>query len=114
MPGPSKKPPALTPTSFHILLALADGPLHGYGIMQRLGEADLRVGPGTVYGALSRMEQSGWVVEAQVERARGPTGQRQRYALTPVGLDVLRADARRVVRAADLVRAHALLGDDGS
>ena len=114
MPGSSKKQPVLTPTSFHILLALADGPLHGYGIMLQLAEAGLRVGPGTVYGALSRMEQSGWVEESQVERARGPSGRRQRYALTPEGLDVLRADARRVVRDADLVRAHALLGDDGS
>ncbi len=104
----------LTPISFHILLALADGPLHGYGIMLQLAEAGLQVGPGTVYGALSRMEQSGWVEEFRVERARGPSGQRQRYALTPQGLDVLRADARRVVRAADLVRAHALLGDDSS
>ncbi len=114
MPGSSKKQPTLTPTSFHILLALADGPLHGYGIMLRLGEAGLRVGPGTVYGALSRMQQNGWVEEARVERARGPSGQRQRYALTPAGLDVLRTDARRVVETADRVRAHALLGGDGS
>lgn len=102
----------LTPTSFHILLALADEPLHGYGVMQRLASVGLRVGPGTVYGALSRMQQSGWVREAEVEPARGPSGRRQRYALTPAGLDVLRADARRVVQAADLVRSHALLSDD--
>ena len=114
MPRSSKRRPALTPASFHIMLALADGPLHGYGIMQRLEEAGLPVGPGTVYGALARMERSGWVVEAQVERARGPSGQRQRYALTSAGLDVLRADSKRVVKAADLVRAHALLGDDVS
>jgi DNA-binding PadR family transcriptional regulator len=114
MPRSPKRPNALTPTSFHILLALADGPLHGYGIMQRLEEEGLPVGPGTVYGALARMEHSGWVKEASAERARGPTGQRQRYALTRSGLDVLRADAHRVVRAADLIRAHAILGDDGS
>jgi DNA-binding PadR family transcriptional regulator len=96
------------------MLALADGPLHGYGIMQRLEEVGMPVGPGTVYGALARMQQSGWVEEAQVERARGPSGRRQRYALTSPGLDVLRADAHRVLKAADLVRAHALLGDDVS
>ncbi len=114
MPKSLKKPPALTPTSFHILLALADKPLHGYGIMQSLAEEGLPVGPGTVYGALSRMEQSGWVREAQVERARGPSGQRQRYALTPAGLEVLRADANRVTKAADLIRAHPVLGRDRS
>jgi len=112
MTAPPKPVPALTPTSFHILLALAEGPLHGYGIMQCLHEAGLRVGPGTVYGALSRMQQSGWVEEASAERARGPSGHRQRYALTSLGLDVFRADARRLVRVADQVRAHALLGDD--
>ena len=114
MPKSLKKPPALTPTSFHILLALADESLHGYGIMQSLAEAGLPVGPGTVYGALSRMEQNGWVEEAEVERARGPSGQRQRYALTPAGLEVLRADATRVTKAADLIRAHPVLGRDRS
>ena len=100
--------------SFHVLLALADGPLHGYGIMLKLDAAGLSVGPGTIYGALSRMQQSGWVAESGSEPARGPSGQRQRYALTKTGLAVLRADARRVVRDADLVRAHALLSDDES
>ena len=82
--------------------------------MLRLDETGMPVGPGTVYGALARMQRTGWVEEAQVERARGPSGKRQRYALTPAGLDILRVDAHRVVKAADLVRAHALLGDDVS
>jgi DNA-binding PadR family transcriptional regulator len=102
----------LTPISFHILLALADGPLHGYGIMRRLREVGVRVGPGTIYGALYRMQESAWIEEAQAERARGPSGQRQRYALTPAGRGILRADARRVIRAADLIRAHPIFGDD--
>jgi DNA-binding PadR family transcriptional regulator len=102
----------LTPISFHILLSLADGPLHGYGIMQRLRGAGVHVGPGTIYGALYRMQESGWIKEAQAERARGPSGQRQRYALTPAGQDALRADARRVIRAADLIRNHSILRDD--
>lgn len=105
-------PKALTPTSFHILLALADGSLHGYGIMGRLAEAGIAVGAGTVYGALSRMQESGWVEEGESERSRGPRGRRQRFALTAVGLAVLRADAARVVRAADLIREHAVLTPD--
>ncbi len=108
MARPNNAQPALTPTSFHILLAIAERPLHGYGIMQALAEVGLPVGPGTVYGALSRMVQTGWVEEAEVERARGPSGTRQRYALTLTGLDILRADAHRVVKAADLVRAQGL------
>ena len=48
----------LTPAVFHILLALADGPLHGYAIMQAVGRsagASMPAGPGTIYGALQRM-----------------------------------------------------------
>jgi len=113
MPKDSASPVSpLTPTTFHILLALAEDPLHGYGIMRRLAEVGLRVGPGTVYGALSRLLQTGWVEEARVERSRGPGGQRQRYALTPTGREALRLEAERVIRTADLVRAHSILGDD--
>ena len=66
-------PDPLTPVVFHVLLALSREPLHGYGVMKRVEEdSGMAMGPGTVYGALSRMEQSGWVEEAEAERARGP------------------------------------------
>jgi len=102
----------LSPSAFHILLALTDGPLHGYAVMRRVADAGVKVGPGTIYGALHRMQQSGWVKPAGSEPARGPSGRRQRYELTPEGRGVLRSEAERVVHAADLVRAHAVLGDE--
>ena len=71
------------------------------------------MGPGTIYGALHRMKEAGWVELAGSEKARGPGKKRHRYALTPVGRDVLRAEARRVVQAASLVRARAVLADEG-
>lgn len=103
---------SLSPVSFHILLALADAPLHGYGLMLRLRDEGLRVGPGTIYGALSRMQETGWVREGRPEPARGPTGERVRYAVTAAGMRVLRAEAARVLRDADLVREHGRLGPD--
>ena len=108
---PQKTP--LSPSAFHILLALAEGPLHGYAVMQHLADAGIKVGPGTIYGALHRMQEAGWVEQAGTEKARGPLKQRQSYVLTAEGRAVLRHEAKRVVRAADLVRAHALLGDEG-
>ncbi len=108
---PQKTP--LYPQAFHILLALAEGPVHGYAVMQHLVDAGIKVGPGTVYGALHRMQNAGWVEQARAEKARGPLKQRQSYVLTEEGRGVLRHEARRVVRAADLVRAHAVLGDEG-
>ena len=62
-----KKPVApLTPAVFHILLALADGPLHGYAIMQAVESSagpGAPMGPGTIYGSIQRMEDSGLVKE---------------------------------------------------
>ena len=50
-------PAPLTPAVFHILLALADGPLHGYAIMQAVEmSAGEEMGPGTIYGSLG-----GWL-----------------------------------------------------
>ena len=109
---PQKTP--LSPSAFHILLALAEGPLHGYAVMQRLINAGIKVGPGTIYGALHRMQEAGWVEQAGTEKARGPLKQRQSYVLTAAARGVLPHEPRRVLRAADLRRAHPALGDEGA
>jgi len=103
----------LSSSAFHVLLALAGGPLHGYGVMQSVTDAGVKIGPGTIYGALHRMQEAGWVTPAGTEKARGPLKLRQRYDLTSAGRRVLREEARRVVHTADLVRMHAVLADDG-
>ncbi len=65
-------PASLTPAVFHIMLALVDGPRHGYAIMQAV-ETDagpaLRMGPGTIYGSLQRMEDAGLVREVTTRGA---------------------------------------------
>lgn len=104
---PKPRPPQ-SETTFHILLALAEEPLHGYGIMVKAAEMGVKIGPGTIYGALHRMVQAGWVERAGSEKARGPTKKRHRYSLTLAGRDLLRMEARRITRAADLVRASAI------
>jgi len=107
-----KRPaPALTPAVFHILLALAAGPLHGYGIMQAVEETagdEPRMGPGTIYGSLQRMEEAGLVKEL----AARADDRRRMFALLPAGRRALALEAERVLRLAALVRNRRLLPDE--
>ena len=103
-----KAPVPLTPAVFHILLALADGPLHGYGIMQAVEAAaggEPPMGPGTIYGSLQRMEEAGLVKELPAR-----TDDRRRvFTLLPAGRRALVQEAERLSRLAALVRAKKLL-----
>ncbi|HYE87017.1 MAG TPA: PadR family transcriptional regulator [Vicinamibacterales bacterium] len=107
-----KKPAApLTPAVFHILLALADGPLHGYAIMQAVeasASSEPAMGPGTIYGSLQRMEEAGLVKEQPART----DDRRRMFALQPAGRRALAVEAERLARLADLVRAKNLLPDE--
>lgn len=105
------KPTPLTPAVFHILLALADGPLHGYGIMQAVEATacgDPPMGPGTIYGSLQRMEEAGLVREAA---GRGDD-RRRVFMLLPAGRRALAQEAERLSRLAALVRGRRLVPDE--
>lgn len=106
----------LTPAVFHILLALADGALHGYGIMQSVKEtANLEMGPGTIYGSIQRMEDAGLVHEASRPKEEdGGDSRRRYYGLTGDGRKALETEAQRLARLAELVRAKKLLPGGGS
>lgn len=94
----------LTPAVFHVLLALADGPLHGYGVMQRVEEeSGLRMGPGTVYGTLQRLEDQGLVRDAGEDDS--DPRRRSRFALSPTGKEALQAEVVRIQRLAILTRS---------
>ena len=97
----------LTPAQFHVLLALAEGPRHGYAIMraaQDTAGAGVPMGPGTVYGTLERLEESGWVEELEGE------GRRRIFALLSPGRAALEAEAARVARLAELLRERRVFG----
>ncbi len=109
-------PGHLTPVVFHTLLALAGGPLHGYGISQEVEEASegrIRMGPGTLYGSLQRMQKAGLLRPAETTEAgvaEGPHAHRRRYyALTEEGEKALREEAGRIHQIAELLRARALV-----
>lgn len=78
-----------------ILVSLAEGPKHGYAIQDDIAATSgERPGPGTLYGAIRRLEDRG-LIEALAERDR-----RKPYQLTPAGRDALRAELQRVSRVA--------------
>lgn len=89
----------LTPLSFHILLALASEPNHGYGLMKEIrARTDGRLHPatGTVYLALQRLEDDGVITPADRKLRKGDDARRRYYRLTNFGKQVARAEARRL------------------
>ena len=107
----------LTPPVFHILLSLVDGERHGYGIMQEVEtrtEGQVRLGPGTLYGAFKRLLANGLIEEADERRDPELGNERRRYyRLTGFGLRVARAEAQRLAELVRLARTKpALLGPE--
>jgi DNA-binding PadR family transcriptional regulator len=102
-PASSKTPP-LSPATLHILLALAGGDLHGYGIIQEIArhsEGHYKLGPGTLYDNLKKLMDAGLVADAPA--AKGDD--RRFYTLTQAGGGALSAETdrlHRVVREARL------------
>ena len=96
----------LTPAIFHILLALAGGECHGYGIMQEvaeISEGQTQLGPGTLYRSIQKMVVDGLIEEVVAADATPEESERRRvYRMTSFGRQVARAEARRI---AALVRA---------
>ncbi len=101
----------LTPVVFHALLALSEGPLHGYAIMQRVEDASGQaMGPGTIYGALRRLTDAGWLEET--DAAGGGDARRGRaFSLTGAGREALAVEARRIRRLAGLAEIRRLAAE---
>src|SRR5437868_13477074 len=88
----------LAPASFQILLALVDGERHGYSIMKEVTartDGAVRMGPGTLYGALKRLLEGGLVEESE-QRSVAELGddRRRYYRLTKFGPSVVSLEAR--------------------
>jgi len=63
-----------------VLSSLAEGDKHGYAMMQDIETfAGIKLGPGTLYGAITRLEESGWI------RPVGAKDRRQPYTITAAG-----------------------------
>jgi DNA-binding PadR family transcriptional regulator len=70
----------VTDPALLILASLAGGEKHGYAMMEDIALfADVRLGPGTLYGAITRLEERGWIRPVEVEDRRKP------YCITAAG-----------------------------
>ncbi len=69
-----------------VLTSLADGPKHGYALAKDIESfAGIKLGPGTLYGALSRLEERGWIEALPAQDRRRP------YQITSAGAEQLSA-----------------------
>jgi DNA-binding PadR family transcriptional regulator len=108
----------LSPLVFQVLVALADGPRHGYGVIQ---EIDVRTGglirlrTGTLYLLLQRLAADALVEPTKTPKAetsaaeRAPGSPRRYYGLTLLGRAVLVAETRRLEIAVSDARAKRVL-----
>jgi DNA-binding PadR family transcriptional regulator len=108
----------LTEATFFILLSLAPQPKHGYAIMKEvaaLSRARVVFSTGTLYGALKRLLEQGWIerIDEPVE-ARAAANETERirkvYMLTELGRHILNAEVDRLHSLVAVARMHAVGG----
>lgn len=88
-----------------ILTSLADGPKHGYALIQDIkGFSGVQLGPGTLYGALDRLERLGLITELPSEDRRHP------YRVTVAGVTALRSHLDALERVSTTGRLRLGLG----
>jgi DNA-binding PadR family transcriptional regulator len=103
----------LTPAVFHIMLALAGGESHGYGIMlevERLTSGQTKLGPGTLYRSIQRMLIDGLIEETTDSSDSEEDDERRRYyRLSRFGLEVARGESLRLESLVESARRRKLL-----
>jgi DNA-binding PadR family transcriptional regulator len=97
----------LPPATFHILMAVADEPRHGYAIMQDVAartHGALKLSFGTLYRSIQRLLEQGLLEEVR-ERPAGDDERRRYYRVTRFGTAVARAEVRRLAELIRLAKA---------
>ena len=100
----------LKAVDFHILLTLAEGPLHGYGIVKGIEERSaggIQLEPGNLYRYVRRLVEAG-MVEASGRRSTGDDASERRrdYRITGYGRRVLAAEAERMRTLVEMAAAR--------
>jgi DNA-binding PadR family transcriptional regulator len=102
----------LSTQAFHILVALAGGDRHGYGIMQDVSArtgGKIQLSAGTLYGAIQRLLEQGFIVELQAG-AEALGARRRVYGLTDLGRKAAQAEATRLAELLEQARQSGLVG----
>ncbi len=104
---------AVPRTTLQILLALAGGPLHGYGIKLDVEERTagaVRLGSGTLYEAIQRLLANSWIVEVDAPDGTSGGPPRRFYALTDEGREALVAEVQSMQDIIEQSRERRVLG----
>lgn len=103
----------VTPRDFLILLALARGEAHGYGILKEVEEETgngVYLDPANLYRSLKRLMKAGLVSESDKRPAADLEDERRKYyALTEVGARVVQAEAERLRTLAEVAVSRSLI-----
>jgi DNA-binding PadR family transcriptional regulator len=105
----------LAPAVFQILIALADQPLHGYGIMLDIAERSdgkVKLSPGTLYGSIKQMLEDGLIEEIS-GRAGNADERRRYYRLTRDGREAARQEMARMSALLNHARLTSLRSNEG-
>jgi DNA-binding PadR family transcriptional regulator len=98
----------LSPATLHILLSLAAGERHGYGIMQevaRQSDGQYKLGPGTLYDNLQKMMRQS-MVESAPSPSEDDDPRRRYYRLTTFGRRLLSTEILRLEKVVREARVH--------
>ena len=103
----------LTTLTYQILLALAEGPRHGYAILKEIedrGGTDALPSTGALYTALSRLEAEGRIAEA-APPASEDDPRRRYYTITPAGRAAAQTESQRLAAMVAVARERRLISD---
>jgi len=115
MPKPLLPERPIAPAVFQILIALADRPLHGYGIMLDIAERSqgkVKLSPGTLYGSIKQMLEDGWIAEVSAPEAADDE-RRRYYRLTRDGREAAQHEMARMAALLNHARLTSLRSTDG-
>ena len=101
----------LPPHDFQVLLALAEGPRHAYGLAQPSEDAHegtVRLELGSLYRVLARLTASGLIADDEREPGEGQESKRRYYRLTPLGRRVAEAETARLQAVVRLAKRRRL------
>ena len=103
----------LTPAVFYILLALSTKERHGYDIMKQVtrdSSGKVKMGPGTLYGSIKRMLDTGLIEEAEEKPDPSLDDERRRYyCITPLGKKLLSAEIKRYRQVVSVAQQRNLI-----
>jgi DNA-binding PadR family transcriptional regulator len=105
----------LTEVTYFILLSLASEARHGYAIMksvQRLSDGRVALSTGTLYGALQRLLDQGWISQIEEAENNHPGRARRVYRLSPLGQSALNAEVKRLNSLVAAAQAYAMIQVD--